>query len=496
MTERGVVAAGHPATAAAGAAVLRAGGNAVDAAIAAVLTSFVAEPLLTGLGAGGYLLVALPGQDPVLLDFFVEAPGRGAATGPVPLVPVLVDFDSTTQTFNVGAASCGTYGAPAGLAAAAERFGRAPLDELTAPAARLAREGVRVNAMQAYLFTLLTGILASTPEAAARYLADGRPPREGDLLHDPELGDALDRFGRDGAAPFYTGDIGAAVSDWVQARGGVLTRADLEAYRVVPRTPLRVSYRGSGGLHQPAAERRWEPARAGARAPRGRERRARRPGGRCGAGGHRIQQAAAVDRLGSTTHISVLDGDGGACSVTCSNGTGSGVTVPGTGIHLNNMLGEDDLAPGGLGTHRVGDRLPSGMAPTVVRTDGTTELVVGSAGSSRIRSALLQVVVNVVDRGMTPQQAVDAPRLHVEQGRVYAEPGIDVAALAAAGSRGAGVRRAEPVLRRLPGGPARSAHRPPGRGRGRAARRRGGRGLIAVRSARVIAPQTGGVHDR
>jgi gamma-glutamyltranspeptidase / glutathione hydrolase len=129
----------------------------------------------------------------------------------------------------------------------------------------------------------------------------------------------------------------------------------------------------------------------------------------------------------------VLDGDGGACSVTCSNGTGSGVTVPGTGIHLNNMLGEDDLAPHGRGTHGVGDRLPSGMAPTVVRTDGTTELVVGSAGSSRIRSALLQVVVNVVDRGMTPQQAVDAPRLHVEQGRVYAEPGIDVASLAAAG---------------------------------------------------------------
>ncbi len=431
MTERGVVAAGHPATAGAGAAVLRAGGNAVDAAIAAVLTSFVAEPLLTGLGAGGYMLVALPGQEPVLLDFFVEAPGRGAGTGPVPLVPVLVDFDSTTQAFNVGAASCGTYGAPAGLAAAAERFGRAPLAELAAPAARLAREGVRVNAMQAYLFTLLTGILASTPEAAARYLADGRPPREGDLLHDPELGDALDRFGRDGAAPFYTGDIGGAVSDWVQARGGVLTRADLEAYRVVPRTPLRVSYRGREVFTNPP------PSAGGSRLGRALAHLADGNGApdalEVAAALAATEYAAVADRLGSTTHISVLDGDGGACSVTCSNGTGSGVTVPGTGIHLNNMLGEDDLAPGGLSTHPVGDRLPSGRAPTVVRTDGTTELVVGSAGSSRIRSALLQVVVNVVDRGMTPQQAVDAPRLHVEQGRVYAEPGIDVASLAAAG---------------------------------------------------------------
>jgi gamma-glutamyltranspeptidase/glutathione hydrolase len=434
MTERGVVAAGHPATAVAGAAVLRAGGNAVDAAIAAVLTSFVAEPLLTGLGAGGYLLVAPPGQDPVLLDFFVEAPGRGATTDPVPLVPVLVDFDSTTQTFNVGVASCGTYGAPAGLAVAAERFGRAPLDELTAPAARLARDGVRVNAMQAYLFTLLAGILASTPEAATRYLTDGRPPREGDLLRDPELGDALDRFGRDGAAPFYTGDVGDAVSDFVQARGGVLTRADLEAYRVVPRTPLRVSYRGREVFTNPP------PSAGGSRLGRALAHLAEGNGepdaldvAAALAVAEYSTAAAAVDRLGSTTHISVLDGDGGACSVTCSIGTGSGITVPGTGIHLNNMLGEDDLAPNGPGTHGVGDRLPSGMAPTVVCTDGTTELVVGSAGSSRIRSALLQVVVNVVDRGMTPQQAVDAPRLHVEQGRVYVEPGIDVASLAAAG---------------------------------------------------------------
>ena len=438
MTDRGVVAAGHPATASAGAAALRAGGNAVDAAIAAVLTSFVAEPLLTGLGAGGYLLVAPPDQDPVLLDFFVEAPGRGAATGPVPLVPVLVDFKSTTQVFNVGAASCGTYGAPAGLAAGAERFGRAPLAELTAPAARLAREGVRVNAMQAYLFTLLTGILASTPEAAARYLSDGRPPQEGDLLRDPELGDALDRFGRDGAAPFYTGDIGGAVSDWVQARGGVLTTADLDAYRVVPRSPLRVAYRGREIFTNPppsAGGSRLAGALAYLAAGRVRPDALQMAAAmEAGEVADPVSASAMVaDRLGSTTHISVLDGDGWACSVTCSIGTGSGITVPGTGIHLNNMLGEDDLAPGGLCSHRVGDRLPSGMAPTVVRSAGVTELVVGSAGSSRIRSALLQVVVNVVDRGMSPQQAVDAPRMHVEQGRAYAEPGIDPVTLVAAG---------------------------------------------------------------
>lgn len=430
-----MIAAGHPATAEAGAAALRAGGNAVDAAVAAVLTSFVAEPLLTGLGAGGYLLVAPPDAAPLLLDFFVEAPGRDATAEPAPLVPVLVDFESATQVFNVGASSCATYGAPAGLALAAQRFGRLPLAELAEPAARLARGGVRVNAMQAYLFRLLAGVLATTPEATARYSVDGRLPREGDLLRDPELGDVLERFGREGAAPFYTGDIAAAVSAWVCARGGVLTPTDLAAYRVVERTPLTTGYHGREVYTNPA------PSAGGPRLVRslahvaggGGEPDARGIAAALEAAERAEPVAVAADRLGSTTHVSVLDGDGWACSVTSSNGTCSGISVPGTGVHLNNMLGEDDLSPRGLGNHAVGDRLPSSMAPTVVRLDGAPELVVGSAGSNRIRSALLQVITHVVDHRLTPQQAVDAPRLHVEQGRAYAEPGIDVAALEAAG---------------------------------------------------------------
>src|SRR3712207_370566 len=113
---RGVIAAGHPVTAEAGAGVLREGGNAVDAAIGAMLASFVAEPLLTGLGAGGYMLVAGPGRESVLLDFFVEAPGRGAAAGARSgLGPVVISFGDAEQTFHIGAASCGIHGTPAGI---------------------------------------------------------------------------------------------------------------------------------------------------------------------------------------------------------------------------------------------------------------------------------------------------------------------------------------------------------------------------------------------
>ncbi len=451
MTGRGVVAAGHPESAAAGAAVLRAGGNAVDAAVAAVLTSFVAEPLLSGLGSGGYLLVAPPGGEAVLLDFFVETPGRGHDPADrAPLRAVTVDFGDATQVFHVGAASCGTYGTPAGLAAAVAEFGRAPLSELAAPAVRLARRGVRVTPMQAYLYALLTEINAASAAGRARHLPGGRPPTTGDVVTDPELADALERFGAEGAAPFYTGDVAAAVVAEVRAQGGLLGAADLAAYEVLRRAPLHVPYRdavvctnpppSAGGtlVGRALAELDHVPgppevaALIGAMAAAESE---RTPEFLAGLGENGY---AAANRLGSTTHVSVLDADGWACAVTTSNGEGSGVVVPGTGVHLNNVLGEEDLSPLGFHTRPPGHRLPSMMAPTVVLDSqnpgrGAARLVVGSAGSNRIRSALLQVIVNVVDRGLAAQDAVDAPRVHYTPDGLFAEPGIPAAGLAAAG---------------------------------------------------------------
>jgi gamma-glutamyltranspeptidase/glutathione hydrolase len=142
--------------------------------------------------------------------------------------------------------------------------------------------------------------------------------------------------------------------------------------------------------------------------------------------------------LGSTTHVSVLDENGACASVTCSNGSCSGVWVPGTGMHLNNMLGEEDLNPQGFHRHPPGDRVPSMMAPTVVLRDGRPEIALGSAGSNRIRSAIVQTVAAVIDGGMHAQEAVNAPRLHVEDELVDAEPGVDPGALDAL--RGAGWR--------------------------------------------------------
>jgi gamma-glutamyltranspeptidase/glutathione hydrolase len=453
--ELGVIAAGHPLTAEAGAAVLRDGGNAVDAALGSMLVSFVAEPLLTGLGAGGYMLVVAPEHAPVLLDFFVEAPGHGADPATrAELVPISVSFGDAIQIFNIGAASVGTYGVPAGLCEASSRFGQVPLADLVAPAASLARQGVELTATQAYLVEILGDIATSTPEGAKLFAPCGRLLRVGERIRQPELADALERLGTEGARPFYSGDIAAAIVEWVAARGGMLTTADLAQYAVMDRPPIRARYRdrevltnpppSAGGIliayalslldgagppdnerlvevMQQAQSKRTPEFLAGLDDPQFVERFLQGDGR--GGGGP----------LGSTTHIAVLDRDGLACSVTCSNGSCSGVIVPGTGVHLNNMLGEQDLNPLGFHRHPPGRRLPSMMAPTAVLRDGVPELVLGSAGSNRIRSAILQTVLRVIDDGIRAPEAVQAPRIHFEDGVVYAEPGADTGALEAAG---------------------------------------------------------------
>jgi gamma-glutamyltranspeptidase/glutathione hydrolase len=447
---RGVVAAGHPLSAAAGADILRAGGNAVDAALASMLASFAAEPLLTGLGAGGYMLVVPADGEPVLLDFFVAAPGQGAdLERRAPLAAVDVSFGDAVQVFHIGAASCGAYGTPAGACLAAARFGTMPLTDLAGPAVALARDGVQVNLEQAYLFEILAPIYTSTREGRELFMPEGRIPRAGDVLRNPSLAAALERLAAEGAEPFYEGDIGAAVCERVCALGGTLTRTDLARYRAEPREPVRVRYRGRDVLTNPPPsaggtllayalallERAPGPpdpvALVGAMEEAQSE---RTPEFLSGLAEPGFLERFMAGRLGSTTHISVIDGGGWACSVTCTNGEGSGVVVPGTGVHVNNILGEEDLSPLGFFTYPPGRRLPSMMAPTVVLgEDGSPELALGSAGSNRIRSALLQVIVNVIDRGMDAAEAVRAPRLHFEDGLVYAEPGIEAAELEAGG---------------------------------------------------------------
>lgn len=444
--EKGVVAAGHPLTAEAGARVLREGGNAVDATVAAMLTSFVAEALLTGLGAGGYMMVAGAGVEPTLLDFFAQAPTRLGDGSEADLYALEVNFGDTEQIFHIGPASCAVYGTPAGASEAIRRWGTVPLEQLAEPAARLAHEGVGLNAVQAYIAELLHELLASTPECAALWAPTGTVLREGDIYRDHELGESLMRLGADGDEPFYRGDIAGAVCDWLAARGGSLTRADLAGYGPIAREPVQVAYRDREILTNPPPsaggtllayalallDRRPGPPGVGEIVDAMRSAQSERTA--------EFLEGLAEDgfadrfmgsRLGATTHIAVIDGEGLACSATSTNGECSGVVVPGTGIHLNNMMGEEDLNPMGFHLHPAGRRLPSMMAPTVVMHEGEVELVLGSAGSNRIRSALLQTILGVVDHGLSVSEAIGAPRVHFENDVLFAEPGIDLSAIGA-----------------------------------------------------------------
>ena len=457
MAQRGVVAAGHPVTAETGATVLREGGNAVDAAVAAVMASCVTESPLTGLGAGGYMLVRR-GSEAVVLDFFVAAPGADGIERGSELVPITVHFtEQLTQVFHVGAASCGVPGTPAGLERAVEQFGTMPLAELAAPAARLARDGVETNAEQAYFIRILAPILTHYDDAREIYAPGGDLLRAGDLFRFPALGDALERLGSEGAEPFYRGDVAARVAEWVVERGGTLGTGDLAAYEPISRVPVSASFWGrevltnpppsSGGIliafalelldrsAGPIDTERVVGVMDAAQRERTRE---------FLAGLYEEGFAGsflAADRLGSTTHITAIDADGTCAAVTCSNGTGSGVIVPGTGLHVNNMLGEQDLNPLGFHRHPAGRRVPSMMSPTVILRDGELEAGLGSAGSNRIRSAILQTIVRLVCDGRDVVEAVNAPRVHFEEGAVQAEPGIDEGDLERLAEAGYGIVR-------------------------------------------------------
>lgn len=483
--------------------VLREGGNAVDAAVGAALASFAAESPLTGLGAGGFMLIHDPsrperapagGDEPprdVLVDFFVAAPGMGGVERRSELVAVPVHFGDAVQTFNIGAASCGVPGNAAGLEHVARRWGSMPLADLAAPAVALAREGAVLTEAHAFLHQILSPILAFTPEAAAAHQPAGRPARTGERVPMPELAEALERFGAEGSRPFYEGEVGEAICEWVAERGGTLSREDLAAYEPVEREPVRAGFRGTevvtnpppssggiliafalgvlerlgdhagavetvaateaanalrdesfdAGLHDPERVRNMlDPAGADAAAER-------IASGRWSAGASPAElrrgggPTSPSGRLGSTTHLSVMDAEGMCASLTCSNGTGSGLVVPGTGVHVNNMLGEEDLNPHGF--HRIppGRRVSSMMAPTHALRDGEIVLGTGSAGSNRIRSAILQTVVRVLEGGMSAAEAIAAPRVHYEAGTVQAEPGADAGALDALEAAGIPVVR-------------------------------------------------------
>lgn len=459
---RGFVASGHELTSRAALEVLAAGGNAFDGAVAGLLAATVTEPLLASLAGGGFLLAERPNGERTIFDFFSDTPSQRRADAD--FYPIVGDFGDATQEFHIGLGSMAVPGMVAGLHAVHRRLGRLPFPALAAPAIRYAREGVPVNAFQAQVAAVLAPIVTATPEAAARFGPDRHPV--GALRRDEAYATLLEALASEPPDWFYVGEPAQALARLCAERGGHVTSDDLASYGCIEREPLFLAIDdhrlwtnpipSCGGAliahalallaRLPAAtpdSPAWLATLARVQAATTARRHAVRLQHRHDAAAvAELLDAATLDQLadelagyplarGGTTHLSVVDGDGNLAATTVSNGEGCGVMLPGTGIHLNNFLGEEDLNPDGPGAWRPGVRMSSMMAPTIVERADGARLALGSGGSNRLRTAITQVILRWALGGQALAEAIAAPRVHVEGGTLNFEPGHQASGVAA-----------------------------------------------------------------
>jgi gamma-glutamyltranspeptidase/glutathione hydrolase len=417
---RAAVAAGHPATATAGAEILAAGGSAADAAVAASLVSCVAETLMTGLLGGGHAIYYDAGSGTVSnLDCFVSVPsGRGA-----PLESMPVRFGDALVDYAIGAASCAVPGLPAGLDALWRAHGRLPWADVVEPALNAARAGVAMTSAHAACLAMLEPVM-TLREGARIYAPGGVLLSDGDLVSQPGLVPALELVRDEGVTSVYSGSIASSLLSLTAEREGSITAGDLASYRVTWSEPATSGFAGrrvqtrAGLSGVPQTLARFDPT------------------GGPDALLEALEQDATID--GDTTNITVVDDEGSACVLTSSLGLGSGDWLPGLDLHLNSMLGETDLIREPL---RPGARMASMMAPTLVFGGGALELGIGAAGGTRLRTALVGVLAAVLHEDAAPQAAIDRPRFHPAGNVVDAEPGVDEVWLAGLETRGREVRR-------------------------------------------------------
>ncbi|MGI9305507.1 MAG: gamma-glutamyltransferase [Gammaproteobacteria bacterium] len=464
MKRRGAVAAGHALTADAAAAMLEEGGNAFDAALAAFFTACVVEPVLCALGGGGFLVAAPEDSRPLAYDFFTQTPRFKRPADELDFWPVHADFGVTTQEFHIGLGSIATPGCVKGVAAIHRDLCTVPLRELCQPAVQHAREGFAMTPFQADLLNVVKPIYVVAPEVKAVYAPSdsGKLLAVGDTMRQAELGETIDILCIEGEELFYRGEIARIIDEESRQGGGHLRRADLEQYAVHRRAPLRVRYRdaqlainpppSAGGILVAFALGLLETRAVGATAfgspahiellsdvmalsnkARIDEQARNDEGGideRRMLAPHFIERysqmvAGRAHAARGTTHISVADSAGNIAAMTISNGEGCGSLLPGTGVMLNNMLGEEDLNPGGFHQWKPDQRMSSMMAPAVLMHADGGAVALGSGGSNRIRTAILQVVSNLIDFGMDVEAAVTSPRIHFEKDTLSIEGGDD-----------------------------------------------------------------------
>ena len=457
---KGVVSSGHPLTSRAAAEMFSLGGNAFDAVLSAGFASVVTEPSLTSFGGGGFLLAhSEKEKKDTLFDFFVNIPGIGLSQDITPeMNAVPIRFPGCTQIFHTGYASVAVPGMLKGLLHVHKKLSTLPLNKILAPAFSYLEEGVEINKRQEIFFGLLEPIMMASNYAKEIYLINGRYAKLGDKLFNPDLKDFLKNL-EDGNSEIYSGKIADNFAAEMSRLNGMITVGDLSGYKVFEREPLRIRYRDREILTNPP------PSTGGVLLALGlyllekidmrtlsieseeylvalvelmKEISRFNPqidsspvlyplinslsSPAVDSFIKNISDKVPISTRG-TTHISVIDKDGNAASMTTSNGSGSGCYIPGTGIMLNNMMGEEDLHPEGFHSSQPGKRVSSMMIPTIVMKEGRVDCALGSGGSKRIRTAVLQALINIIDFSLSLEESIESPRIHFEDNVVQVEPG-------------------------------------------------------------------------
>ena len=455
--QSGVVAAGHRETALAASEILKAGGNAFDAALTAMLCACVAEPILASPGGGGFLMAHPADSSPIVYDFFAQTPAARSPASETEFYPIKADFGTAHQIFHIGMGSIATPGFIRGLFSIHRDLCSLSLDELMAPAISLAKNGILVNSFQSLISQIISPILNAThesfllnrsPNAAEKLIS------EDEIYKNPRLADFMETLVIEGEDLFYRGEAGRMLIEACEQNGGHLRDVDLGNYHMIKRRPLQFSYHGSKILTNPPpslggaliafALGLLETQNLSQHSIDGFARLTGIAKTICLVQQARADHTTDLDQLFTkehkqhylrslheggiclrgTTHISIADMHGNLASMTLSNGEGSGYVIPGTGIMLNNMLGEEDLNPQGFQCWPCNRRMASMMAPTILLMNNGDIVVTGSGGSNRIRSAILQVISNLVDYQMPLENAVTQPRIHFEEGLLSLEPGF------------------------------------------------------------------------
>lgn len=457
---KGIVSAGDKRTAHAGCRILNLGGNAYDAATACLFTAHVSEPALTSPAGGGFLLSYNKNKQADCYDFFVDVPPERVGKEK-DFYPIDVDFGSTTQTFHIGHAAIAIPGVMKGILQIQREKGVLPLSEILKPAIALAESGVYLTKFQAYVLKILAPIFMKYESARNIYAPNDEIITHTSKLFNPDYANFLRVLSVTGEKIFYNGEIADRIDNISKNNNGLIRKTDLINYKVNKLEPIRFQFGeytvitspppSMGGLlinftlnllNDNINNTEWGSkqhlfqiieAMKSTQQFRNKSFREHINNNNIGYSQfdeHTIRKysesySANISPFGNTTHISIIDAEQNVVTCTTSNGEGSGIIIPDTGIMMNNMLGEEDLNPDGFFKWQEYVRLPSMMTPTIILKNSKPHLILGSSGSNRIRSAIIQTILNHLVFGKDIESAVLCPRLHMENNVVYLEPGFD-----------------------------------------------------------------------